>query len=779
MPNGQIGRSLPRRESEAKVSGTTDYIHNLALPGMLHGKIVQSPFAHARITAIDTSAALSLSGVITVVTAEEVSTVTAADHYGPAFHDQPVLAIDKVRFIGEPVACVIAQSERAAEEAVALVDVEYEEVPPVFDEIEACQPDAPLVHERVEASALFTDLKKLANRQDTNIAFEFRLHRGDVEQALAKADHVFDHTFQTPPTAHAAMEPLVSIGEVSDDGIITVHSATQNASIVQIELARLFGVPENRIRVRTSHLGGGFGGKLYPRNEPLAAVCTMLTRRPVRIALSMEEQFVAITRHATTIQLKTGVRDDGTIVARHCDVTWNTGAYADIGPRVAQKTGFTSAGPYDIENVSMTSKCVYTNMPPAGAFRGFGVPQVAWAYECQADLIARGMKMDPLEFRERNLLRNDQVHATGTKMTGLATQEVFDALRSAIHWDEPLQSNNPNVAKGRGVAVGIKAVITPSTSVGVISVSGDGSCTVLCGTTDMGQGSDTAYAQIVGEVLGLDAEEITVIHPDTAITPYDMGTLGSRSLYHMGNALLEAAEDVKSQLLALGVKYLETSPETVFFDKGFVRTQDGQQMSTQDLMARHFGMQAGNIIGRGAFTPSYLPPDPDTGQSSDVTAFWMLGAVGAEVSIELETGALTIDRLVVIGDSGEPINPEIVRTQLTGGAIMQMGMTRTEEMIFDNGQLTNPGLAFYKIPGILDIPRELEGISVSMDIPDQTEGPFGAKGVGETGTFAVSPAIANAIHDAVGVRVSKLPISDEVIWTALQETSTQGTADGN
>ena len=766
MSKSQVGRSIPRLESEAKVGGVAEYIHNLALPGMLHGSIVRSLRPHARILRIDGSAALDLPGVRRVVTADDVRTVTKVDYMGPAFLDQPVLAIDKVVFVGEPVACVVADDPRIAAEGAKLVEVEYEDLPAVFDEVEASRDGAPIVHEQVKASGLFSDLKALPDRHDTNVVLEFRIRRGNVDQGFAEADHVFEHTFRTPGSTHAAMEPFVSLAEVRDQDLITVHSSTQNPSIIQIELARLFGVAENRIRVRTAFLGGGFGGKLYPKLEPLVAVCAMLTRRPVRIALSMEEQFVTLTRHATTIRVKTGVRADGKILAMQCDVKWNTGAYADVGPRVAQKTGFTASGPYDVEHVSVDSQCVYTNLPPAGAMRGFGIPQVAWAYESQSDIIANALGLDPLDFRERNVLRNGSVHASGSELFGAGTEEVLGVLRSAMHWEEPFDRGSGVVRRGRGVAFALKAAMTPSTSVALVSLSGDASCTVYCGTVDMGQASDTAYAQIVAEVLGLEATDIAIVHPDTLITPYDMGTLSSRSLHHMGNALIQAANEVKEQLLEYAGNHLGATRDDLDITEGAVIARGGSRVTLADLMKSHFGMQAGNVMGRGEYTPSYQPPDPATGQSPNITAFWMVGGAGAEVSVDLETGAMTVDKLVVVGDSGRAINPEVVRAQFAGAATMQLGMTLSEEMIYESGQLTNAGLALYRVPGILDLPGAFE--SHLIDFPAEGDSPFGAKGVGESGGFGVAPAIANALQDATGIRLTDLPLTDERIWDALQ-----------
>jgi CO/xanthine dehydrogenase Mo-binding subunit len=761
----QVGRSLPRLEAEDKVSGTAEYIHNLVLDGMLHGAIVRSTVPHARVTRVDAAAALGVAGVHRVVTSADVLSVTAVPRYGPAFWDQPVLAIDEVRHVGDPVAVVLADTGPAALEAADLVTVGYAELPAVFDEVTAAADDAPLVHERVEASALFADLKGLGDRERTNVSLWYKLRRGQVEDGLAGADFVFEHTFHTPATAHVPMEPLISVAEPGARGSVIVHSATQNPSEVRTELARLLGLPENKVQVRTAFLGGGFGGKLYPRMEPMAAVCALLTGHPVRIALSMDESFVALTRHASTSRLRTGVRQDGTIVARQCETWWNTGAYADIGPRVTQKTGSTAAGPYNIPAVRIDSYNVYTHLPPAGAFRGFGVPQVTWAYESQADIIARALGLDPIEFRRRNLLHSTQLHATGTELRGAGTTEVLDALHRAMRWDQPLHRGDGPVRRGRGVALGIKAVITPSTSGAIVTVHPDGSCSVGCGTVDMGQGSATAFAQLCAEVLGLRAEDVAVGHPDTDITPYDMGTLGSRSTFHMGHAVQAAAASARRQLLDVAAKVLSADPAELTVADGIVTNEmDGRSLSFADIMVSEFGMRAGNIIGTGTYTPDYVKPDPETGQSTNMTAFWMVGGAGAEVSVDTRSGALTVERLVVVADAGRAINPAIVRTQLSGAAIMQLGMTISEELRYEDGQPVNTGLAQYRVPGFMDIP-DIEPVIV--EVP-QENAPFGVKGVGESGTFAVSPAVANAVQDAVGVRVYDLPLTAERIWAALR-----------
>jgi CO/xanthine dehydrogenase Mo-binding subunit len=743
----QVGRDIPRLEVRAKVTGRADYTHHLRLPGMLYGKVFRSTVPHGRIRSIDTAAAQALAGVHRVITGEDIRKLIPEPYYGPAFHDQPILALDKVRHVGEPVAVVLASDPHIAEQGVQLISAEYEELPAVYDEVEAMQPDI-LVHDVLRPAGTFADLKHLKGRGGTNVALDYHLRRGDVDKAMAGADHVFEHTFKTQQCLHLAFEPFVSIAEPGDERL-TIYTANQSPSFVRIEIARLFGWPENRVRVKVPYLGGGFGGKLYIKLEALVAALSMMVRRPVKIALTMEEQFYMITKHATTFRIKSGVGNDGRLVARTCDVYWNGGAYADIGPRVAQKSGFTAAGPYDIDNVSVNSYEIYTNRTPAGALRGFGVPQLVWAYESHTDLIARQLNIDPVEFRRKNLLRDGRTHASGTVLHDAAIPEVFDSVVARMGWDTPFDRGSGTLRRGRGIAIGLKAVISPTTSVAIVNISADGSTTAYTSTVDMGQGSDTAYALIVGEVLGINAEEVRVVHSDTDVTPYDMGTLGSRSLYHMGNAIRLAAEDARAKLRALAAE---------------AGLPEGTNYPPSEVFKKRYGMQAGNVIGTASFVPSYKPPDPQSGQSDNVTPFWMVGGAGVEVEVDTETGHVRILRLVNAVDCGKPINAGVARAQISGAAIMQLGFTLSEAMQLDGGQVTNASLADYKIPGIGDIPP-MENELVDAE---QHSGPFGAKGIGESGTFGVSPAIANAIDDAVGVRIMELPITAEAVLRALR-----------
>jgi CO/xanthine dehydrogenase Mo-binding subunit len=744
----QVGRSVPRLEGRDKITGRAEYTHTMRLPGMLHAKLFRSTVAHGRIKSVDVSAARKVPGVMHVVTIDDVRKVIPDPYYGPAFHDQPILADGKVRFVGEPVAAVLAADPHVAEQAVQLITAEYEELPAVYDEVEALTSKV-YVHDELKPAGTFADLKHLKDAKNTNTALDYRLRRGDVDKAFASAAHVFEHEFRTQKVLHLPFEPHCSIGDYKENGV-TIYSASQGPSFVRTEIARLLGWPENKVRIKVPYLGSGYGAKLYIKLEALAVALSMVARRPVKVALTFEELFYQITKHPSTFRIKSGVDKDGRIVARKCEVFWNGGAYADIGPRVTQKSGLTASGPYEIDNVWIDSYALYTNVTPSGALRGFGVPQLVWAYESHTDMMARALKLDPVEFRRKNILREGRPHATGTISKDAAIEKCMDRVLERMNWSQPFEKGSGVVRRGRGFGIANKAVITPTTSVAIVNVSADGSTTLYCGTIDMGQGSDTAMAQMVGEVLNVPAETVRVVQRDTDVTPYDMGTLGSRSLFHMGHAVRRAAEDARDKLKALARE---------------VGEPDGSNIPIAQLFQKRYGMQAGNVIGTGIFKPDYIPPAPNTGLSENVTAFWMVSAAGAEVEVDTETGHVKIAKLVNVVDVGNAINPKIVETQISGASLMQLGFTMFEKMHIDGGQVVNASLADYKIPGFHDVPVVMDNSHVDTN---QSNGPFGAKGVGEVATFCVSPAIANAIDDAVGVRLTELPLNPEAVYRALR-----------
>jgi CO/xanthine dehydrogenase Mo-binding subunit len=744
----QIGRSVPRLEGRDKVAGRAEYTHTMRLPGMLHAKIFRSTVAHGRIKSLETSAARAVPGVLHVVAIDDIRKVIPNPYYGPAFHDQPILADGKVRFVGEPVAVVLASDPHVADQAVQLMSAEYEELPAIFDEIEALTSKT-FVHDELKPAGTFTDLKHLQGIKGTNIALDYRLRRGDFEQAYASAEHKFEHEFKTQKVLHLSFEPFATIADYRPTGV-TVHTASQGPSFVRTELARLLGWPENKVRVKVPYVGSGYGSKLYIKLEALALALSMIARAPVKVAATMEEMFYQITKHPCTFRIKSGVDGNGRIVARKCEVYWNGGAYADIGPRVSQKAGVTASGPYDIANVDVGSYAIYTNVTPSGSLRGFGVPQLVWAYESHMDMMARALGLDPAEFRRTNLLREGGVHPTGQPIEDAPFERLLDTVLDRLAWNQPLDRGSGVIRRGRGLGIAIKAVVTPTTSVAILNLAADGSVTLYCGTVDMGQGSDTGLAQMVGEALNVPAESVRVVQRDTDVTPYDMGTLGSRSLFHMGHAIQRAAEEVRNKVAAL---------------RREVGEPEGSNTPLSELFRKRYGMQAGNIIGSGAFKPDYQPPSRETGQSVNITPFWLLSAAGAEVEVDTETGHVKIAKLVSVVDAGKVVNPKIVETQISGGALMQLGFTLFEKIHIDGGQITNASLADYKIPGIHDVPGAMENLFVEHE---QSNGPFGVKGVGESSMFCISPAIANALDDAAGIRLMELPLTPEMVLRAIK-----------
>src|ERR671924_1426989 len=432
-----VGQSVYRTDANPKVTGRALHVGNIEMPGMLHVAVLRSPYAHARITRIDKSRAERLDGVAVVLTGAEVAKMPGVDPYfGPAFRDQPILAVDKVCHVGDPVVAVAAVDRRTAEDALELVEVDYEPLPAVLDVLEAVKPDSPLVHEQHRPAKAFADLAHVKAGQKSNICYQFKLRRGDVEKAFAEADRVFEDTFSSPPAQHMPMEPHVTLVYLDETQRINVWTASQTPSYVRTELSNTFGIPMNRIRVRIPYLGGGYGAKLYAKLEPLVTALALITKKPVRYALTREEEFLTITKHKVVSKIKTAVKN-GVITARKCEVFWDTGAYAEIGPRVVHKSGYTSAGPYRIPNVWIDSYCVYTNHVPAGAFRGFGVPQVIWAYDSQMDIIARALGADPVEFRLRHALDEGEAFATGTPVRSFGIKEAIRQASEAIEWSKP------------------------------------------------------------------------------------------------------------------------------------------------------------------------------------------------------------------------------------------------------------------------------------------------------------------------------------------------------
>ncbi|MBI3000540.1 MAG: xanthine dehydrogenase family protein molybdopterin-binding subunit [Deltaproteobacteria bacterium] len=761
-----VGHSVYRKDAVQKATGQVLHVGNIEMPGMLHLAVLRSPYPHARITGIDKARAQALDGVAAVLTGADVAAMPGVDPcFGPAFRDQPILAIDRVLHIGDPVVAVAALDRRLAEDALQLVDIDYEPLTPILDVLEAVKPEAPVLHPKLRPAGTFADLAHVRAGQSSNVCYHFKLRKGDVEKAFAEADSVFEDTFRSPPAQHVPMEPHVTLAYLDENQRINVWSATQTPSYVRTELSAIFGLPMNRIRVRVPYLGGGYGAKLYAKLEPLVTAVALFTRRPVRYALTREEEFVTITKHGVVAKLKTAVKD-GTITARKCEVYWDTGAYAEIGPRIVHKSGYTSAGPYRMPNVWIDGYCVYTNKPPAGAFRGFGVPQVIWAYDSQMDIIARALGADPVEFRLRHALDEGEEFATGTPVQAFGLKPSIKQAAQAIEWSKPRPAKSGTKARGKGIAAGVKAVLTPSISGAIVTLSADGSVNILSSTVEMGQGAETMMAQIVAEELGVGFEQVHIVQPDTDITPYDTITAGSRSTYHMGNAVRMAAAKIKTELFAIVASKLEVNPEDLVARGAriYVRGSPERGMRISEAFLAKFGSLGTTLTGEAICQTTAMPMDPETGQSEKCTEYWFPSATAVELEVDTETGQVSILKFFAVGDAGTAINPKHCEQQLLGSAITHLGLTLFEEMVFDEGRLLNGSLLDYQIASVKDMPEDFR--SIVVEVPHES-GPFGAKGVGETGALTVSAAIANAVEDATGVRIRELPLTPEKILRHL------------
>jgi CO/xanthine dehydrogenase Mo-binding subunit len=763
-----VGQSVYRTDAHPKVTGRVLHVGNIEMPGMLHVAVLRSPYAHARITRIDKSRAEALAGVAVVLTGAEIAKMPGVDpYYGPAFRDQPMLAVDKVCYVGDPVVAAAAVDKRTAEDALQLVEVDYEPLPAVFDVLEAVKPESPLVHEQHRPAKAFADLAHVKAGRQSNICYHFKLRTGDVERAFAEADRVFEDTFSSPPAQHLPMEPHITLVYVDEHQRINVWTASQSPSYVRTELSHTFGIPMSRIRVRVPYLGGGYGAKLYAKLEPLVTVLALITKKPVRYALTREEEFLTITKHKVVTKIKTAIKD-GTMTARKCEVFWDTGAYAEIGPRIGHKSGYTSAGPYRIPNVWIDSYCVYTNHVPAGAFRGFGVPQVIWAYDSQMDMIARALGEDPVEFRLRPALEEGEAFATGTPVRSFGIKEAIRQAALAIEWSKPRSAQAGTKLRGKGIAAGVKAVLTPSISGAIVIMNADGTANVLSSTVEMGQGSETTLGQIVAEELGLSLDHVHIVQPDTDVTPYDTITAGSRSTYHMGNAVRMAAGKIKAELCEVVASKLEVDPDDLVLRNGrvSVRGMEERGMTVGEIFLAKFGSLGTTLAAEAVCQPAAGHMDPETGQSEKCTEYWFPSATAAEVEVDTETGQVKVLQLFSVGDTGTAINPRHCEQQLLGAALMHLGLTLFEEMIYDEGQLVNGSLLDYQVASIKDMPEAFRPIVV--EVPHET-GPFGAKGAGETGALTVAPAIANAIEDAVGIRIRDLPLTPEKVLRALAD----------
>ena len=751
------GTDVHRVDGVEKVTGKAIYTSDIQLPGMAHAKILRSPIAHAKLTKVDASKAREIPGVITTLTRDDIKNFNYK--YGATYKDQSIVAVDKVRYVGDPVAAVLADDPATAEAALELIDVEYEELPKVTNIEEATASGAIQVHEGGVARAELRGSTYGAPERfsGTNICYYLTFGRDDVDKGFTKADRIFEDTFRFQKVQHYSLEAHNNVAYY-DGEKLTVWASCQDPFTLRDHLSGIFRLPLSRVRVIVPYVGGGYGGKLYVKAEPISAALSWLTRQPVKLQLSVNESFKTITRHPARVTVKTGVSKDGKLVARDCQVYMDTGAYADAGPRVTQKAGYRALGPYRIPHAKVEAYGVYTNTVPAGAFRGFGALQVTWAYESQMDMIAERLGIDPLEFRLKNLLKKGDLYTVGDTPVDCDLKEGLLKVAESIKWRE--KSKKPNRAKG--ISCCIKdAGGTYKVAGATVKMSSDGSVMLLTGTVEVGQGPRTALSQVVAEELALPVEQITVAQLDTDATPYDISTSASSSMVVMGTAVQRAAQDVKKQLLQCAAKVLKQDVDSLILSQGQVVTKKEQAISYSKVIVDFFGSKAGELIGKGLYKDKRNPK----AVLGSTTTFWEVGWGGVEVEVDPDTGVVHLLKYVSACDAGKAINPDQCIGQDEGAVMFGIGHTFMEEMVYEDGQLLNGNLVDYRVPTFQDLPDQLDTILIENG---NGPGPYGSKGIGEGGLLPVASAVASAVSRAVGVRIQELPLTPPKIWSALQ-----------
>ncbi len=757
-----VGTDVLRVDALEKVTGAAQYIEDRFIGPMLHVKMKKSTVAHGKIKSIDTSKALQYPGVKAVLTGKEYP-----NKIGLYLIDRNFLAVDKVRFWGEPVAIVAAVTEEAAAEAAELIEVEYEELPGVFDPREAMKPDAPLIHEDLGS---YKVVPIFYPKPGTNIANHFKLRKGDVEKGFAEADFIVERDYKVPQMQHVSIETHKAAAHWSPDGKLTVWSTAQSPNVVRQLLSESLDMPMHKIRVISSYIGGGFGGKAGASLEGL--VIPLAQKFPghvVRIVFNREEDMQGtFTRQALYAHLKTGVRKDGRITALEYEMIWDGGAYTEYGVNIVRAAGYSSSGAYEIPNVKTDSYCVYTNNSIGGPVRGFGMCEMQWGIERQMDEIAKELNMDPLEIRLINGMKEGSKTATGQEVHNVGFDKCLKAVADKIGWGK-----KEGKYRGKGIAGLVKCPAQPSnaSSSAIIRINEDGTAHILVGATEMGQGMLTAITQIAAETLHIPVEKIDIKIPDTDFTPYEWQTVGSRVTYTCGTSVKRAAEDALGQIYCIAANLLEVPEEELTFDgKKIYSTKDPNVKATireiADSCKKCTGEGiAGPIIGRGSFVPSNMTNlDPETGQGNP-GMFYCFGATGVEVEVDPETGVVTILQLVSAIDAGKAINPRLAHAQLRGGTVMGLSTALYEELRFDKGVILNRNFTDYKICSIDNTPHI---DSFIIETPEEG-GPFGARGIGEQPMIGVAPAVANAVNDALGVDFNTFPLTPERVWRVINE----------
>ena len=746
MSTTRIGDSPNRVGGIGRVTGAQQYLADLPLADALHAKLVTLDCARARIIGVDKRAALALPGVHLVMTADDLP--QPVPRFGPQNEDRPVLAVGETKYHGDAVALVVADTRELAEAAARLVRVEHEVLPAVFTVEGALAPDAPLVQD--------PELRPGNPRALTNVLAEHVVGWGDLEAAEAGADLVVEGRYSFPMVTQFAIEPHAVAAAPNGDGL-DVWSTIQHPNWLQKLIAGLVGMPLSQVRVYAPDPGGGFGGKQHAKHEPAVVFAALRLGRPVRLVLTLEESFQAVRRAACESHVRTGFRRDGTIAFQDIRADYLIGAYADIADRVVAKGSYPAAGPYTVPAVRIVARSVLSHTVPSTAFRGFGNPQVNWAVESTLDEGALALGIDRLDIRLRNLARKgDRFIPFDTPADGEWEQTVRLAAER-IGWGTPLPEG-----RGRGIAVGLKSGPTTGLSYSIVRLLGDGSVVVYAGTSDMGQGARTVFAQIAAQELGAPLGSVRVVMGDTAIVPYDQQTSASRSTVLMGNSVLAACRDIASKLRTMAARLHGVDEADIVVEGGVVRLPDGRELTPLEILKPGLGKLGGEITGLGEVRKDAEPGHPLSG----APAFFEFNCTVIEAEVDRETGDITIDRHITVSDVGRALNPLQVRMQDEGAAIMGLGHTLMEHYIFDDaGRIRNLGAIDYRIPTSMDLPHELHSETVeNADGP----GPYGAKGMSEGALLCVAPAVAAAVRQATGVRIHDLPLTPERVWRAMQ-----------
>ncbi|MEC9487873.1 MAG: xanthine dehydrogenase family protein molybdopterin-binding subunit [Halanaerobium sp.] len=781
MTESIIGKGVKRIDAVEKVTGSAQYVHDLELQGMLHARMLLSPHAHARIVKIDTTKAEELPGVWAVLTGKDLDY-----KIGLYLVDKDILARDKVIYHGEPVAAVAAETEAIAQQAVELIEVEYEELPAALDVREAAKEDAPLVHEDLAEYEYMEGV--FFPKPGTNIANHFKLRKGDTESGLAEADHVIENEFYLPQIDHTAMETHTAIAQWKPGGKVKIWSSAQSPFAIRDLLSKGMHIPHEKIEVVVPYVGGGFGGKAGIHFEPLV---TCLSRaaggRPVKLIASREEEFNTVpVRQGLFSRIKTGVNKDGRIIAQEMEFLWDSGGNADYGVNVTRAAGFSGTGPYEIDNVKIDSLTVYTNKVYGTAYRGFGHSEVLWAVERQLDLIASELGIDPYQLRKKNILRPGSITTTGEKVyenTG-SVEKCLDAVAKEIDWENKKKASKEvkdGKVRGVGIASLHKAPAMPSnTGTGAfLKFNENGSINLTVSLIDYGQGTYTSLAQIVAEKLHMPMDRINVVfETNTETQPYDWQTVASKGLILSGNAVIRACDDMIRQLK-------EMAAEPLRADIGDLRLEDERvyvvhhpdhYIEYKD-MALGYTYPNGNGIGgplmaRGSYIAQGLSNlDPETGQGMPALD-WTYGAHAVEVEVDVETGEYEVLKIASAFDVGHVINELSVMGQIQGGVIQGYGSSIFEGYKYDEkGRMLNNSFTDYKIPTIKDIPKEM--VPICIETP-QLDGPYGARGVAEHPMISLPPAIANALQDALGIKIHELPLSPEKVVEVMEEAKKEG-----